>query len=258
MEANSTVIRHWEDVVFENRNKQYGAYTLRRAYSGRVLSGLGVTILFVTAILSIHNPKPDNGKSAIMPPVSDPGIKFTDPESLEIKVRPKERVKPKASSAQRTVVVTRDEVVTADEIEVLQDFISEGDPGLSDIGAKDGIGDISLVIPEPEPVEKRYYDIVEVMPHYEGGNEAMMKFLQKRIRYPRVPRQMQIEGTVYVRFLVNGDGSVSDVEIIKGVHPDCDKEAARVIAMLPAWKGGIHNGRPVSVRMVLPIKFELQ
>ena len=69
---------------------------------------------------------------------------------------------------------------------------------------------------------------------------------------------MGMDGTVYVRFIVNGDGSVSDLEVIKGVHPDYDKEAKRVIAMLPSWKGGRHHGISVSVRMVLPIKFSLK
>jgi protein TonB len=86
----------------------------------------------------------------------------------------------------------------------------------------------------------------------------MMKFLQKKIRFPKSPQRQGISGTVFVRFIVNGDGSVSDVEVLKGVHPDYDKEAMRVISLLPSWKGGRHNGMPVRVRMVLPIKFNVQ
>jgi protein TonB len=106
-------------------------------------------------------------------------------------------------------------------------------------------------------VEPQIVDIAQTMPSYEGGLEAMMKFIRKKIHYPRSARQLNSEGTVYVQFVVTGDGTVTDVRIMRGFHPDCDREAQRVVAMLPAWKGGSNNGRPVSVRMVLPIKFSL-
>lgn len=252
-------MRHWEDVVFENRNKLYGAYILRRAYSNRLLSGMGVTLVLITIMLSLHSTDPaTKRKKNGPPPVVDKGIILTDPRSFEIKdPRVKPPAKPRSSSANRAIIVTRDEVLTEEETEAVEDFISSTDFGTGDLGIPDGEGTLPVI--EPEPVaEPLLRDFAEVMPQYEGGLEAMMKFIQKRIRYPRAPRAQQIEGTVFVRFHVNGDGSVSNVEVIKGVHPDCDREAVRVISMLPSWKGGSHNGRPVSVRMVLPIRFNLR
>lgn len=86
----------------------------------------------------------------------------------------------------------------------------------------------------------------------------MMKFIQKKMRYPSIARQQEIQGTVFVSFVVNGDGTISDVVVIRGIHPDCDKEAIRVVSLLPGWMGGKHNGNPVAVKMVLPITFSLK
>ena len=256
METNPTVIRHWDDVVFENRNKLYGAYILRRAYSNRLLSGLGVTVAIVTVILSLHNTRSREEKVIVRPTLPETGIVLRQPPSLEPRRPPERQVQPPVNNVDKRNVLVTTEEVTDDHTEAIEEYIAQSDFDLGPVGVPDG--EVSAPSIVPEPVAEPFRDFAEVMPEYEGGLEAMMKFLQKKIHYPRVPRQMQIEGTVYVRFLVNGDGSVSDVEVIRGIHPDCDREAMRVIAMLPSWKGGSHNGRPVSVRMVLPIKFELK
>lgn len=258
MGSNATVIRHWEDVVFENRNKLYGAYLLRRAYSSRLMYGLGITIAIVALILSFQGNQREESIVIARPSVPDGEIKLRQPPSFK-RERPPERQirRPERTTQDRTVLVTRDEVIPEAEVEEIEAYIEDGDFGLGEIGAVEGEGTIPVIDPEPV-VEPMVRDFAEVMPHYEGGIEAMMKFIQKRIRYPRPAVSQQIEGTVFVRFLVNGDGSVSNVEVIKGLHPDCDREAVRVISMLPSWKGGSHNGRPVSVRMVLPITFNLQ
>jgi len=95
----------------------------------------------------------------------------------------------------------------------------------------------------------------EVMPHYEGGISEMMKFLKSKLRYPIRASRRSIEGTVFISFVVDRNNNVTRVEVIKGIDPDCDKEAIRVISMMNAWTAGIQNKSPVSVKMVLPIKF---
>ena len=85
-----------------------------------------------------------------------------------------------------------------------------------------------------------------------------MKFVKKHLRYPASARRQGIDGTVYVSFVVTGDGIVHKAKIVKGIHVDCDEEVIRVISMLNKWTGGKHNGQPVNVRMVLPIVFRLQ
>ena len=103
------------------------------------------------------------------------------------------------------------------------------------------------VVEPPAIVEPSVLIKAEVMPAYEGGMEAMYKFIQKKMKYPPVPRRMGIDGTVFVSFVVDATGSITDVKILRGAHVDLDKEAARVIALLPAWKPGRRNSAPLPV-----------
>ena len=254
MEANSTTIRHWEDVVFENRNRDYGAYLLRKAYAQRLMTGLGVTVVLVAILLSMQN---FGSKKQIVKEIPVPDGTSYDPlPPPSIKPRPRDPVPQRQTRSTNTQILVTTNEVEETEVDAITEFLSADGDDTGSVGVMEGTGiipvEIPVVVALPETV-----DHAEVMPTYEGGMEAMMKFIQKKIRYPRPAIRQQIEGTVFVRFVVRGDGSVTDVQVIRGIHPDCDKEAIRVISMLPSWKGGSHNGRPVGVRMVLPIKFNL-
>lgn len=255
MEANSTVIRHWEDVVFENRNKDYGAYSLRKAYAQRLMTGLGVTVVLISMLLSMQNLRSKKKVTKEVPIPMGPTFDPLPPPSIKPQPPRNPERQPQASSRTRQIVVTTEEVAET-EVEAITDFVSDEGTDTGGVGPIEGAGTIPVEIPVPATLPD-IFDHAEIMPAYEGGMEAMMKFIQKKIRYPRAAIRQEIEGTVFVRFVVRGDGSVTDVQVIRGVHPDCDKEAMRVISMLPSWKGGSHNGRPVAVRMVLPIKFNL-
>jgi protein TonB len=116
----------------------------------------------------------------------------------------------------------------------------------------------AIDIPPTVIEQPKEFVVVEIMPAYEGGHQEMINFLGRKMKYPASARRMGIEGTVYVSFLVKGNGEVDDVKVVRGIHPDCDKEAARVVSLLDGWIGGRQGGVPVSVRMVLPIKFKLK
>lgn len=250
-------IRHWEDVVFENRNKDYGAYLLRRKYATRVLSGLGVTICFVTAMISLPRLFPSEIRLSEQVPFVVCDISVLPPPMVESVKPPKAPASPpKRDALSERILVTR-EPVRENEPATVSDASPDRGVVSGDVGTIGDIGTIPLTEPMPV-VEPAVRDVAEVMPYYDGGTEAMMKFIQKKIRYPHAPRKIGIDGTVFVRFVVKGDGTVTDVEVIRGVHPDYDKEAMRVISLLPSWTGGRHNGMPVSVRMVIPIKFNLK
>jgi protein TonB len=256
MEGNAFVFRHWDDVVFENRNKTYGAYLLRRAYSKRLLFGVGITITTVTILLLLQGSCTDGRMPFTAPPLADGGHILLPPPVIPRPQPPQNAVhRAAANTMHRPVVVTREPVTDEPEHQETEVVFTEGTEGNGAINIIESTG--TGVIPEVAPSVPRVRDYAEVMPRYEGGLEAMMKFIRKKIHYPATPKRLNIDGTVYVRFVVNGDGTVSNVEILKGVHPDYDKEAIRVVSMLPSWIGGKHNGDPVPVRMVLPIKFNL-
>lgn len=117
-----------------------------------------------------------------------------------------------------------------------------------------------VVIAEAPPVEEKadeIFDVVETMPTPPGGMEGWNKYLSSNLKYPTQARRMGIEGTVYVVFVVNTDGSIQDVEILRGIGGGCDEEAMRVVANAPNWEPGKQRGKPVRVKMRLPIRFKL-
>ena len=101
------------------------------------------------------------------------------------------------------------------------------------------------------------YDVVEVMPQYPGGQIAMLKYIMENIKYPEQAMKEGIQGRVTVRFIVEKDGSISDVKPVLSVHPLLNKEAVRVVKSMPKWSPGKHNGKPVRVRFNLPVMFKL-
>lgn len=101
------------------------------------------------------------------------------------------------------------------------------------------------------------FDVVEVMPQFPGGQIAMLQYLMKNIKYPEQAVKEGIQGRVAVRFIVEKDGSISDVKPVLSVHPLLNKEAVRVVKSMPKWSPGKHNGKPVRVRFNLPVMFKL-
>ena len=116
--------------------------------------------------------------------------------------------------------------------------------------------------PPPKPVEEEATDeifvVVEQQPEFPGGTTALMKFLGDNIKYPVIAQENGIQGRVIANFVVERDGSISDVQIIRGQDPSLDKEAVRVIKTMPKWKPGQQRGKPVRVRFTLPVVFRLQ
>lgn len=102
------------------------------------------------------------------------------------------------------------------------------------------------------------FDVVEVMPQFPGGQIAMLKYIMENIKYPKQIMEEGIQGRVTVRFIVEKDGSISDVKPVLSVHPLLNKEAVRVVESMPKWTPGKHNGKPVRVRFNLPVMFKLK
>lgn len=260
MEPKALVYKSWDELVFENRNKAYGAYILRKAYKDKVLLAFGISIALFLAVFiaptflpATKVVKPDVILDPIVRVLKEPIIiRNPKPEAPAAPRPPVERIQ----RNDLPPVVTKDPVdvppVTVERIAPLDESIFEG------TGPEESVGVSTATTSTVIPVDlNKEYDIVQVMPEYIGGSEAMIKFLRKHLRYPSSARRTEKEGTVYVSFVVDGAGKVSKVAVVRGFHPDCDKEAMRVVSLLPNWKGGIQSGYPVSVRMVLPIKFKL-
>lgn len=251
----------WDDIVFEKRNKDYGAYINRKNYSKYVLIALGITVVVLILVLaapaiaalikSARGPEEPKLKEMTVsldqpPPITPqpppPDVRIPPPVKTIIKFLP-----PK---------VTEKEVVEEEEMPTIEE-IEENETGAV---AVEGTGDIVFEEPVVEAAgeeEDKIFYAVEQQAEFPGGVAAMMKFLQKNIKYPASAKRMGIEGKVFVKFIVDKEGGISAIEIMKGMNADLDKEAIRVIKMMPPWKPGKQNGRAVKSQFVLPVYFKL-
>lgn len=118
--------------------------------------------------------------------------------------------------------------------------------------------------PNPEPISEPEQDpnavllFAEEIPEFPGGEQERAKFISKNLVYPKKAIKNNIQGSVYAKFIVEKDGSLSNIEIVRSLGHGCDEEVVRVIKLMPRWKPGKQNGEPVRIQMVLPIKFTLK
>jgi len=110
---------------------------------------------------------------------------------------------------------------------------------------------------EEEEEEAQIFTVVESMPDFPGGDEARIRYLNENIKYPQMARESGIQGRVFVTFVVEKDGSVTDVRVLRGIGGGCDEEAIRVIKNMPKWDPGKQRGKPVRVQFNMPILFKL-
>ena len=155
-------------------------------------------------------------------------------------------------------ILMRDDVQNLEEMTVVG-YASDG-VGASSVEHPDKkvVAVVDIPKAKEEPQEEVVFQVVEEMPQFPGGLSEAMKFLAKNIKYPVEAQQAKIEGRVIVRFVVGRDGSVSDVEVMRGVSPELDAEAVRVVSMMPKWIPGKQRGKAVAVKYTMPIMFRLQ
>ena len=148
--------------------------------------------------------------------------------------------------------------------EVLEIMDNEADVEESTIQASDDtqaaveVKYTPVEVEEEEVEEQQIFQVVEEQPEFPGGMGECMKWLGKNIKYPQIAQENGVQGRVIVQFVVNKDGSIVDAVVARGVDPQLDKEALRVVAMMPKWKPGKQRGKEVRVRFTLPVMFRLQ
>jgi len=249
----------FDDIVFEERNKEYGAYKLRKRYNRNVsIALLGGIIILATAIITpylsakaaenrskraerqveikMENLDQPNQQVAPPPPPPPPP---TDVVQQQKYVPPVvvDSIKPEDVKQLMTADQAQTEVTNKEVVEVVQQVQEE--------------------VQQAEPEEVPFV-VVEEMPMYPGGDVELLKFIAEHTQYPEVAKENNIQGRVIVRFCVTAKGGVSQVSILKGVDPELDKEAIRVVNTLPAFKPGKQGGKPVPVWYMVPITFTLK
>lgn len=267
----------WVDLVFEGRNKAYGAYRLRKSTTKRnILAMVAVVILLVVAfiILTVKNFVDEQRAKVAMTQVAEL-TNYKQPEKKaevkqkKIEVEPERVVERVKSSIKFTApVIKKDDEVKPDEELKTQDELMSTKTAIGTFDVKgndDANGEVlkaKEVIAEPEPPkheeENKVFDIVEQQPLFPGGPAALMKYLSENTKYPVVAQENGVQGRVTVQFVVEKDGSISDVHVLRGVDPSLDKEAVRVVKSMPRWTPGKQNGITVRVNYRVPVLFRLE
>ena len=267
----------WVDLVFDGKNQAYGAYQLRKDTGKRNLKALITMFLIFAAIAAIVIAKVsiDNyiasRNAAIETDVELQSLAEKKEAKVERKEEPQiekiEVEKVKSSVAFTTPEIKKDEEVQEDQEMKSQDELASTNTAIGAFtveGNDEEAGEVlkaKEVIAEPEPPkveETKVFDVVEEMPQFPGGQAALLEYLSKNIKYPVVAEENGIQGKVIVTFVVERDGSISDVKVVKSVDPSLDKEAQRVVKSMPHWIPGKQNGSAVRVKYTVPVTFKLQ
>ena len=266
----------WVDLVFENKNQAYGAYQLRKETGKRNVKAMIIVFSTIIAILvavwakvAIENAMPK--KVAIEADVElsklaqkkEAKVERKEPVKVEMEQKVVEKVK---SSVKFTApeIKKDDEVKPEDELKS-QDDLAKTNTAIGSFDVKgndEAEGEVlkaKEVIADEKPKEEetRVFDVVEQMPSFPGGPQALMEYLSKNIKYPVIAEENGVQGRVVVTFVVERDGSITDVKVVKSVDPSLDKEAQRVVKAMPHWIPGKQNGAAVRVKYTVPVTFRL-
>ena len=272
------ISKDWVDLVFDGKNQAYGAYRLRKGTGKRnIIAIVSVIILAVAAFSAMAIKKivdeqaakvaatEVNELSALNQPKKKAEVKQ---QKVQIKEPEKVVERVKSSVKFTAPVIKKDnEVKPEDEIKT-QDQLMETKTAIGTFDVKgndDANGEVlkaKEVITQPEPPkhveENKVFDVVEQMPSFPGGPQALLQYLNSNVKYPVVAQENGVQGRVVISFVVEKDGSVTDVQVAKSVDPSLDKEAQRVVKSMPHWIPGKQNGSAVRVKYVVPVSFKLQ
>lgn len=265
-----------DDMVFENRNKEYGAYYLRKNYKGyltrALIYGTSIFVLLFGGAYTYNNyilPRLEAAKDQeveidlsklkeelpeekldIPPPPPPPPVE-PPPEVAQIKFLPPEPKKdeevlveeppPPAEEVEKAVISNK----TVEGVDAVDAFIPPPPPE-----------EVKIVAIE-KPKEEEIFTAVQQNPEFPGGQSAMYKFLGENIKYPAAAQRANVAGRVFVKFVVEKDGSIGNVEVMKGIGFGCDEEAIRVIKSMPKWNPGRQNGKNVRVFYNMPVVYKL-
>ena len=273
------ISNEWSDLLFENRNKEYGAYVLRHQTGNRNLASILAILVFVAAIVSLLVIKNEYdryvAKHTVV--VYDQGMVTSNLKNKAPEVKRAEPIrrenieevveKIKCSIKFTAPVIKKDDEVDPKDEMRTQDEIMKSKVSISvfDVlnGSEDGevLKAKQMLVTEPvkpKVEENKVFEYVEQMPSFPGGTGALMQYLSKNIKYPPFAEENNIQGRVICSFVVERDGSVSDIRIKRSVDPSLDKEAMRVVSAMPKWIPGRQNGQMVRVKYTLPVTFRLQ
>jgi len=277
--------KEWTDIIFEGKNKEFGAYDLRKHSDGRhnramLFTIIGLVIVLVGSyFLGMYNDYRREQHELELKAQLEQQLAQMEAEAAE--EQPEEEVieavqepEPEEALPEEILNTIKDtEIAIAADNEVTEDITSKDEVQESTAAAgastfDQGTDNLEVVRThkdeiiveekKPEPVKEEVFTAVEQMPQFPGGEAELLKYVATHIKYPTMAAENNIQGRVVVKFVVKKDGNVGEVVVLRGKDPDLDKEAVRVVKTLPRFIPGKMNGQAVSVWYTLPINFKLQ
>ena len=252
MKRKNEKVPGFDEIIFENRNKEYGAYDLRKKYlPATIWSMIGGVALFsgIIIALSLGTEKKviaDNHGPVIVVATFDKSITYLKPD-----VPPEPKLIVRATPYIEPVIVEK---------------LDSNDRTMVAVASLDTVRNRpvdNIIKPDVDPIEvgttePDYPVIVQEMPEFPGGNEALFKYIYDNIIYPPIPLENGVEGKITLKFVIWTDGSVRRIEILTGVDPTLNQEAIRVLSQMPKWKPGKNNGTPAAVWFTVPVTFRIR
>ncbi|MEI6752585.1 MAG: energy transducer TonB [Paludibacter sp.] len=257
----------WRELIFQGKNKEYGAYKMRSDSDRR--HNTSIMIIAVVAVVGFSLPRLiEMVKPKQVDKVTDVTT-FAKLEKAEVKndIKKVEPVEPppalKSSIKFVAPVIKKDEEVKDDEQMKSQEELNNTKMAISvaDVKGNDeangkDIADIKQAVTQDEV--ETVYQVIEQMPQFPGGDQELLNYINKNIKYPVIAQENGISGKVILRFVVSKTGAVDRVEVVRSLDPACDKEAIRVVKSLPKFIPGKQNGVNVSVWYTLPVTYKLE
>ncbi len=254
--------KEWCDIIFQGRNKDYGAYKIRKETGRRYLTALVCTLiivispLFYISIISLLTYRMDT--------------KFTNVTELS-NLKPAENkhklIKKAVEQPSKTAqTVKRQKPSDAFCIKADKDVTDEDLSSKEKSGSATGVIEVaadSFALDDKEVrnnainanIDPKIFRVIEQLPEFPGGVSAFMKWLTLNLKYPKSAQQDNVKGKVVVQFIINKNGTISDLKIVHSLNSDCDREVLRVLSTMPKWKPGIEDGKPTRTQYVIPIVF---
>ena len=274
----------WVDMVFANKNKEYGAYQLRKGTSGRNIKSIIILVIAALLVGGFLAYKVRADKLAEEERARMEAIELSKLQEQAKKEKKQEEIKPKVEQPKKEIPEVRESqkftapVVKKDELVKEENQVKQMDKldekvAISNVdqeGTKDRTveavrNDIAVNVPPPpveapkqevkQEVENKVFTVAEQMPSFKGN---VNQWLSQNLTYPAVAAENGIQGRVIVNFVVEKDGSISNVQVVRSVDPALDKEAVSVVKRMPKWNPGMNNGQPARVKFTLPVTFKLQ
>ncbi len=273
--------QEWRDLIFDNRNKDFGAYTLRKGSESRHNKAMIVVVVVIIAVVilayvakhvqqKIAESKPKDEIEQVTVAIETADQEEEEEEEVQERY---EEPEPEALPEEilNTVKVTEiliaqdedvkaeDEIKSADELQQTETAFGQTnfDQGTDDRNVVREHKD-EVIVEEKTPEPEQVFTAVEQMPTFPGGDAELMKYLSSHINYPPMAMENNIQGRVIVQFVVTKTGKVGEVKVVRSVDRDLDREAVRVVKSLPDFIPGKMNGQPVNVWYTLPVTFKLQ